>query len=226
MHHHCINPEMKKAFLAITLLSFMVLAGCRHGRLVTVWESIPPRNTAYSKIMVVSIPVNGRDSLRQSMEQMAVEKAMNRGYHVVAASGEFGVHGLADMGEEGTYLKLCEKGVDAVLTLALIDRSFPDFRENPDNKRYTSSFYYNRVWSYSRLVDSISPGDTEVGNHWALEAIFFDLNRLQPLYVVQAPLGKWPGTEEDWMNAADMIMEKLISAKVLGRKQAQQKKAF
>ena len=43
------------------------------------------------------------------------------GLIAVSALDEFGTGGLANLAQEETYVKLCNKGIDAVITIALLD---------------------------------------------------------------------------------------------------------
>src|SRR5215207_7805818 len=111
-----------KTLLTAAVFSILVLFySCSSSKIITSWKaSNDPRN--YHKIMVVGIIKDSGVVLRSQMEAHLVNDLKNLGYNAVSALSEFGKGGLANMEQEDTYIKLCNKGIDAVITVALLDR--------------------------------------------------------------------------------------------------------
>lgn len=132
--------------------------------------------------MVVAIIKEENDSLRQQLEKQMADQLNSIGYNAITSLQEFGPDGLSSLGEERTYLKLCNTGIDAVLTLALIDRSKKAYQKKGLNEKYPASYYYDRIWNYRKIEEE----NMEQGDHrYVWESILFDLSSLQPKSVLQ-----------------------------------------
>lgn len=167
---------MYKTLLIVFWLAGLSLAGCMSSRVTTTWKSGQLAPGHYNKIMVVGIAPEQKDSLRLEIEKQLTEELTALGYNTVSYRAEFGRDGFSGLSEEATYLQLCNKGIDAVITLALIGE--PERLNAPNKNRYTSAYYYSRIWSYRNLA----AGDNI--NRW--ETILFDLSALEPRTVLQA----------------------------------------
>ena len=88
----------------------------------------------------------GEDSLlRRLIENEATVKLKELGYPSISALEHFGAKGLADMGEEATYIKLCNSGIDFVLTIAFIYKTKEKSYGSEGSLLYPGSYYYNRT---------------------------------------------------------------------------------
>jgi hypothetical protein len=148
-----------------------------------VWKTDTQQLTPYNKIMVVGIIKEEDDSLRSQVESQMVDQLTALGYYAVSSLKEFGRYGLSNIGEEGTYLKLCDNGIDAVLTLALIDQANKSYNKKDLNTKYTYTYYYNRIWNYRKIQNDTS--NSPVVHRYRWESILFDLGSLQPQCVMQ-----------------------------------------
>ena len=101
--------------------------------------------------MVVGIIKDSSTALRKKMETHLVNDFRSVGYDAVSALEEFGVGGLAGLEQEETYIKLCNKGIDAVITIALLDRNKEKFYVPARVKYYSNLYYYNRIWNYNTI---------------------------------------------------------------------------
>src|SRR6266513_3166871 len=108
---------MKKISSQIILCFCIILSGCTLTHVVTTWKPQHFSRVNYNNILVVGVIKNENDSLRREIEKHFVVNLEELGYHTVSALHEFGPKGLANLGEEETYIKLCNKGIDAVITI-------------------------------------------------------------------------------------------------------------
>src|SRR6185503_7557372 len=138
-------------------------------------EHITP--PVHNKIMVVGIIKDGNDSFRAHAETILVKSLNELGYNTVSALQEFGPKGLSNLGEADTYIKLCNNGIDAVLTFALLDKMKQTKYRPAKVSAGTSHYYYNRIWNYPKMQADLSEPESPHGNYlW--ESILFDLNTL------------------------------------------------
>lgn len=127
--------------------------------------------------MVVGITSN-KDSLRVLTERYFSGQLMDLGYNAVVAYDEFGPDGLKDLTEEATYISLCNKGIDAVITMAWIDQFKDEKNHAHGSFSNPNIYYYKRIWNYSNLQPDSIPGTNNItGYFW--EAILFNLRTLE-----------------------------------------------
>ena len=192
------------------------MTSCSSSRVATFLEPQHTVPIAYPKIMVIAIGVD--DSTRKSIEQGFAEQLSAMGYLAVSAYSEFGPGGLSGMGEEGTYLKFCDEGVSAILTIARIAENNSVFHKKISGQGSINAFYYNRIWNYKGLAVSID----EKNPIW--EIILFDLVTLSPHFAAQikkqviAPAGNDEGL-------ASTVLKEMEKVGAVGR-QAGGKKGF
>jgi hypothetical protein len=194
------------------LIISLLLLGCIVSRVTTIWKTDTLHLTHYNKIMVVGIIKEENDSLRAQVEKHMVQKLTDLGYFAVSSLQEFGRYGLSNIGEEGTYLKLCDNGIDAVLTLALIDQANKAFQPRI-NEKYTYTYYYNRIWSYRKIQNDTNNLSAHTDYRW--ESILFDLSSLQPQCVLQVkPQLDLVGSNST-ARLSEYIISKMISEKII-----------
>ena len=137
--------------------------------------------------MVVGIIKDTGNSLREQMESHLVNDLKSIGYNAVSALNEFGENGLKGLEQEQTYVQLCNKGIDAVITIALLDSKKEKYYVPARVKYYSNLYYYNRIWNYNTIQADIMAIKTsyEESTQFLWESIFFDLETLSPVYTVQ-----------------------------------------
>jgi hypothetical protein len=127
----------------------------------------------------VGVVKNEDVSFQKEIEQYFVNNLKGLGYHAVSALNEFGPKGLSNFGEEATYLKLCNKGIDAVITIALINKEKEISGKSYNASGYPVKYYYNRIWNYKNMQNEFSNEYSGQDNfYW--EIILFDLVTLEP----------------------------------------------
>jgi hypothetical protein len=163
----------------MTFLLFLIaVIGCKRLPIQTSWKPVNPQPVIVNKILVAVILPEKDSALRKSLEEQLSADIDALGYYAVSSWHEFGRHGLMLPEQEQTYLRLCERGIDAVMTVALVDEG----KQHPAAvNQYSNLAYYNRIWSYRHLhLQDTMPAANN--NNVYLEALLFDLNRLQPVY--------------------------------------------
>lgn len=183
MHGLLKKMGSTKTFLSL-LVAVVLLCSCAHRSVVTTWRATNTRYVKFNRILVAALVQDTSLALRRQMEQQFVADLKGTGYNALSAMEAFGPHGLANLPQEETFQKLRSKGIDAVLTIALLDKR-KETRYVPARVKYYSSlYYYNRIWDYKKIEADLA--NKPEGNAPLLwECILFDLNNLQPLYTAQ-----------------------------------------
>ena len=159
---------------AFLLAGFIVLllAGCSSRRITTAWKANTVFPTRYRQVLVVAILPDKDSLLRKKAESELVAGLRELGYQAVSSLDRFGANGLAGLGEQQTYLTLCDAGIDVVLTLAPVPESSLS-KSGP--YRHPHSYYYDRIWNYKSLATGPATGQEPY--YW--ESILFDLSILE-----------------------------------------------
>jgi len=172
---------MKVISIALLVLLGM---GCHPPGVTTTWTADHPVPSPYHKIVVVGIFKSNNDSLKASLEKTFVKKLSSLGYNAVSSLAEFGPGGLSDLGETNTYKKLCNDGVDAVMTVALVDANKEPPGKYGQVHPYPNDYYYTHIWRYRDM--SIDISDPRADNLCYWETILFNLNTLEAECTIQS----------------------------------------
>lgn len=178
---------MVRMKLHMTVLSFacILIASCSSRYINTVWKNDHAFPGKYNKIMVATIVNNQDTAFRREIEAHFKETLQSMGYVTVSAIEEFGPGGLKDLGQEDTYIRLCNKGIDAIITVALIDKEKTTGSEPHLSYAQPVKYYYDRIWHYKELQASEQLTTPDSLRKYAWEMILFDLSTLQPHYIAQ-----------------------------------------
>lgn len=199
---------------------FIMLPACRSGHITEAWTNDNQVTTRYHKIMVAAVIREENDSLRNQVEREMVDRLHALGYNAVSATSEFGPYGLEKLSQEATYLSLCDNGIDAVLTVALVDDSSHVNLAKGASRKYTSRYFYDHLWSY-RLLKPISE---QSKLYW--EMILFDVVSLQPQFAVQAgPFSRRQAQSRAGQLAA-RALQKMVKKNIMPPPDTTQRRAF
>lgn len=164
---------------------FLFMTGCGNKHLRVIWKAEHSYQASYRRIMVAVIVKEQTDSIRTTVERSITTELNRRGYHSVAASDEFGENGLRNLSEETTYRELCDREIDAVLILAMIDKNMKKSDRRKMLTEYTGVYYYDRIWHYQQMQEGLCSIDGPASCLYEWESILFDLRELRPKYVLQ-----------------------------------------
>jgi hypothetical protein len=176
-----------KITIMVAAVFLMFAMGCSTSRITHSWktESIPEKN--YNKIMVVGLILNNDRNLREKMENHLVGDLSERGYTAVSSLKEYGPKSFENMKEQEVINKLNSSGVDAVITVVLLDKQ----RERdyiPGRIYYSPYTIYHRRFPgyYNTLYDRIySPGYYQINTKYFWESNFYNIKNNELLYSVQ-----------------------------------------
>jgi len=176
---------MKKIFYAAFAVA--VIVGCSSSWITSSWQAPDAQPRAYQKIMVVGIIREADRTIRERMEDHLVGDLKDLGYNAVPAYREYGPKAFEKMEEKEVLQKLKSEGVDAVMTIVMLDKQ--QERYYTPNRVVLTPYvtYHRRFWGYyTTIYDRIeSPGYYQLTTHYFWESNFFDLNTGKLLASVQ-----------------------------------------
>jgi hypothetical protein len=167
---------------------FIIAAGCTStSKITSTWKAknVEPKN--YNKILVLGLMNVADRTIREKMEEHLAEDLNTLGYNAICACEVFDPKAFNNMTEEAAINKLKNQGIDAVLTVVLLDKQ-KESKYVPGNIYYSPyGYYYNRFWGYrSTLYRRIyEPGYYVSDTKYFWESNLYDMASQQLVYSVQ-----------------------------------------
>ena len=206
---------MNRIRFPIIFLFWLMLYGCTSPFIKTAWKAQHEFPGKYNKILVMGIIKEEDITLRRKVEKFFIDDLKNEGYSAISGLEAYGPKGLANLGQEETYIKLRQNGIDAVISIALIDKRKEKSIKPRKAHQYASIYFYERIWNYpaiqAELVNSKNPDNMEF--FW--ESILFDLNSLEPQLTLQTKSFKADLAESIIRDYSKEIIRKMIKEKIL-----------
>jgi len=222
---------MKGSKILLLLLFVICCFSCSTYHVVSSWKAPRINPRPYAKILVVGIIKDTSLQLRQSMETHLVNDLKDLGYTSVSALDEFGPNGLANMEQEQTYHALCNKGIDGVITIALLDKHKEQVSVRSPLQYQSNLYYYNRIWNYQKIQADIGtlPTNYTETTSFLWESIFYDVTTLEPVYVVRSKSFDFASIHDQAHVYGKSIISDMLKQKIVYQQKAKttdQLKAF
>lgn len=156
-------------------------------------------------------------SLQERMENHLANDLIALGYTVVTSLKEYGPKAFENMKEQEAIEKLKNSGVDAILTIVLLDKQRE--RYYVPGKMYYSpyGYYYNRFWGYRGvLYQRIYEPDyyvTDTKYFW--ESNMYVTKTQELMYSVQTESFDPVSTESQAHEYGKMIVKDLLKNKIV-----------
>jgi hypothetical protein len=209
-----------KRGITIILSIYFFLQACSSPYILSIdkAENIDPKISKNKKILVVGIIKDSGVGFRGQVEEYMASNLRRLGYNTVSALKEYKQGGLAKLGEEQTYIKLCNNGIDVVLTVAVLDHDLTEFYSTAKPIRYLSSYYYERIWNYEKISAELNTTDSKPDARIFMECIFFDLGNLDARCIVQTRSFNRVELRQENAEYLNRIIRSMIKAKVLRKR--------
>jgi len=206
-----------KNFRYIGFIVMLILFSCSSSRITSTWkaENIQPKK--YNKILVLGLVREADRSVREKMEQHLLGDLRERGYNTICACEEFGPKAFENMSEKEALSKLTGSGIDAVLTIVLLDKSKERYYV-PGRVTYSPYVIYrDRFWRYYTTMHEriYTPGYYEVQTKYFWESNFYDMDNKQLLYSVQTQSFDPASTESLAHEYGKLIVADIVKSNVL-----------
>lgn len=168
---------------------------------------------------------NDSDSLRIATEKCFTGELRNLGYNAVGAYNEFGPGGLKNLSEEATYISLCNKGVDAVITVALVGQTKNKKYQGGESFQKSNIYYYQRIWNYRHLQPDSIPAAENLSPYFC-ESILFNLRTLEAECVLQSRLFHSIAGQNLPPDLEKKMIKKMLKERVLKKQNHNHLKGF
>ena len=215
---------MKKYSSLLIIIAAAVLTSCSSPYiLITSNKYHFPLN--HSRIMTVGVIKDDDDSIRIGIENIIMADLKAIGYNAVSALEEFGPKGLANLDQQETYLKLCNQGIDAVIVVALIDKTKEKQFRTHKSYAYPDTYYYNRIWNYKNIQADLVDKNPSLKSDYFWEAILFNLSTLEAECTIQSASFSSPENEIA-SQFEKQVVRKMIKEKILKKQNIKKLKPF
>lgn len=178
-----------KQVLKIAALALFMVWGCGPSSQITSsWKAQNVEAKKYKKIIVLGLIREVDRTIREQMEQHIVGDLKDLGYDAACSCDEYNPKTFEGMSENDAINKLRNSGVDAVLTITLLDKTKERYYV-PGRVYYTPyRVYQNRFYGYSRTMYQriYSEGYYVENTKYFWESNFYDLESNQLLYSAQS----------------------------------------
>jgi hypothetical protein len=205
-----------KSLIYKAALILLLTSSCLSFSQLTVWKEQNKPRLRLQKILVVGVVDDSLLEIRKSVEDCFVKTLRNNGHHSVTSLETFGYKGLTNMEQEQTYVILCNQGIDAVLTIALLDENKMNKHQNTHSSKFTSSYYYERILNYRTMQTDIArSSENKIDDSKVLwEATLFNLTTLSPAYWAQTKPFNTSGIKNH-DNYCRIILNNMFKQKIL-----------
>jgi hypothetical protein len=206
-----------KTLIYILLVPFLVMSGCTSSKITTSWKAENKPFEKFNKVMVLGLIRENDRALQEKMENHLVGDLQLLGYTAVSSLKEYGPKAFEGMTEQEAISKIRISGVDAVLTIVLLDKQKERYYV-PGQMYYSPyGYYYNRFWGYrGTLYNRIyEPGYYVIDTKYFWESNLYDMKTQELIYSVQTQSFDPVNTESQAHEYGKMIVKDMVKQKVV-----------
>ncbi len=208
---------INKIILSVSFILF--LNCCSTSTITHSWKSSFSREGKMKKIMVVSFVHPNDHSLRENMEMHLASDLINRGFEAVSSFKIYGPNSFLNEKEESVINKFRDGGVDAILTIVLLNKE-KEKHYIPGRVYYSPYYiYHRRFWGYyTTIYDRVyEPGYYSENTKYFWESNLYDLTNKELLYSVQTKTFNPSSTDQLAHEYGKLICKDLMNSGILAK---------
>lgn len=195
----------------------LMVAGCTTSKITSSWKAENTVPQKYNKILVLGLIREADRTIQENMENHLVGDLQELGYNAVSSLKEYGPKAFDKMDEELALGKIKNSGVDAVITIVLLDKQ-KERKYIPGNMYYSPyGYYYNRFWGYRttlyRRIDE--PGYYVTDTKYFWESNLYDMSTQKLVYSVQTQSFDPANSESLGHEYGQMIVKDMVKNNVI-----------
>lgn len=216
----------KEKWISIAFL--ILVTGCSTSKITTSWKAQNVVPGDYNKIMILSLIRESDRSIQQKMENHLAGDLKELGYNALSSLEEYGPKAFDKMDEKDAIATLRNSGIDAIITIVLLDKQ-KERKYVPGNMYYSPfSYYYNRFWGYrNTLYQRIyEPGYYVTNTQYFWESNMYDMKTQKLIYSVQTQSFLPANSETMAHEYGKMIVKNMVKENVLQQLPNSQSKPF
>jgi len=173
----------------VAFVALFFIAGCSTSKITSSWKAENVQPKEYKKILVLGLINEPDRTIREKMEEHMMGDLRDLGYDAVCSCDEFNPKAFENLTEKQALAILSNSGIDAVLTVVLLDKQKE--RHYAPERVYYSPYgdYQNRFWGYYNTMYGrvYSTGYYVTNTKYFWESNLYNLkNAAELLYSVQS----------------------------------------
>jgi hypothetical protein len=192
-------------------------SGCSSSYITSAWKDPFLQPKKYTKMVVLALMSDQNGGIRQKMEQHIAGDLAGYGYTAVCSCEEFSAEAFKGLSEEQSLARLKNSGVDAVLTVVLLDKRkethYISNEAHPGNGRPEMNTFY----TYYRDKNAVTGGSgyyvTNTRYFW--ESKLYDLETGKAIYSAQSSSFDPKNSEAMGHEYGKMIVKDLFAKGVI-----------
>jgi len=208
---------MKNIKLYPIITTILLLSACASSKITNTWISPKAPIQKYNKIMVVGINGNETWGSKEKMERELVDRLRERGQNGVAATDTYGPKAFRNLNEDTVVKRLEGTGVDAVLTIVLLNKTKEKYYV-PARVYYTPYImYHHHFWGYYNTMTAriYSPGYYTYDKKYFWESNLYDMKTKELIYSVQTESFNPSSSEQLAHEYSDLIIKNMSNNTVI-----------
>lgn len=209
---------MKKT-LFVMLVAALLTGGCSTTKITSSWKAENATLQPYKKILVLGLIREADRTIQEKMENHLVDDLKTLGYNAVSSLKEYGPKAFEKMEETAAIDKLKNSGVDAVITIVLLDKE-KERRYFAGSAYYSPYVYYhNRFWGYRTVLYQriYEPGYYVTNTRYFWESNLYDMTTQKLVYSVQTQSFDPADSESMGHQYGQMIVDNMVKQNILQR---------
>lgn len=207
-----------KHLLKIVASSLLLFWSCGPtSRITSSWKAPEVEAKKYTKIVVLGLIRDADRTIREKMEQHMVGDLKELGYDAVCSCEEYNPKAFEGLNEKEAIAKLRNSGVDAVLTVTLLDKQKEKYYVPGRITNASNYIYHNSFYGYYQTMNEriYSAGYYVIDTKYFWESNFYDLVSNSLLYSVQSQSFDPASTESLSHEYGQIIVKDMLKNKVL-----------
>jgi hypothetical protein len=218
-----------KQLLKMAVMLMLLMTGCGPSSQITSsWKAENIQSKKINKIIVLGLIREKDRTLREKMETHLVDNLKAMGYDAICSCDEYNPKAFENLTEDQAINKLRKSGVDAVLTIVLLDKTKERYYV-PGRVQYTPFYiYHNRFWGYSRTIYNriYTEGYYVEDTKYFWESNLYDLSNNELIYSAQSRSFDPVSAESMGHEYGQMIAKDMAKKNVLFDKEKTVQKAM
>jgi len=201
----------------IVAVFLLIASGCSTSKLTGTWKADNVVAKHYNKILVLGLINEPDRTLREKMEEHIMGDLKALGYTAVCSCDEFNPKAFENMSEKEALDKLGNSGIDAVLTVVLLDKAKEKYYV-PGRIRYSPyTIYRDHFWGYYRTMYQrvYTPGYYVESTKYFWESNFYEMGNRQLIYSAQSQSFDPVSAQSMGHEYGKMIVKEMVKQNVL-----------
>jgi hypothetical protein len=209
---------MKIPTKAIAIYLFLLLfISCKTSKITHSWYPENVEIKKFKKVLVLSLIREADRNIQEQMENHFVGDLNNLGYNAISSLKEYGPKAFENSDEQTAINKLNNAGVDAIITIVLLDKQKERYYEPRTLTNSPYGYYFNNFWGYrNSLYRRIyEPDYYVIDTRYFWESNVYDMSNQKLVYSVQTQTFDPINAEKMGHEYGKMIVDKMVKDNIL-----------